>query len=101
MKIKNLNAKPSTIEVHFSHVFARIFNLSSDGIKLHYIEWSGEFLVDVRPLNQSEKENILETMSSSNFIAIVQEEISEIDKDAKVEKSSQPSVKPALSKLIH
>ena len=101
MKIKNLNAAPSTVEALFSHLFARMFKLSSDFIKLHYIESSGEFLIDTRPLNGSEKEYIFETMSSSNFIAIVQEEISEIDKDAKVEKSSQPSISPVLSKLIH
>ena len=87
----------------FTNIFGKILELPTDKLDLQYIESSGEFLVKARSLSSSKTNEILDKLKNSSFVSLIQKEMNKDNelKELKVEKASLPSIKPALSKLIH
>ena len=102
IKIDNINAS-SFFTTKFSNIFAKVLELPTNRLEVQYNESSGEFLVNARSLSSSQKNEVLDKMKDSSFITLIQKEISEDKelKELKVKNSSQPSIKPVLSKLTY
>ena len=77
--------------------------MPTNRLEVQYNESSGEFLVNARSLSSSQKNEVLDKMKDSSFISLIQKEINEDKelKELKVKNSSQPSIKPVLSKLTY
>ena len=95
----------SFFTTRFKNIFAKILALPTDELELQYNESSGEFLIVTRSLSSAKKNETLEKMKNPTFRDSIQNEIIEDEQlkelNLQVEKSSEPSIIPVLSKWIN